>query len=86
MVGVRRRAGLREIVVNGVNGTLVDDGDFAGALARVPDYDPHAVARTGPAIRRCTRPPWRCARPMPVPAATSASAAATVLEAVMTKG
>jgi glycosyltransferase involved in cell wall biosynthesis len=38
--------GLREIVVNGVNGTLVDDGDFAGALARVPDYDPHAVART----------------------------------------
>ena len=38
--------GLREIVVNGVNGTLVDDGDFAGALARVPDYDPDAVART----------------------------------------
>ena len=38
--------GLREIVEDGVNGTLVDDGDFAGALARVPDYDPYAVART----------------------------------------
>jgi glycosyltransferase involved in cell wall biosynthesis len=38
--------GLRDIVVDGVNGTLVADGDFAGALARVPDYDPHAVART----------------------------------------
>jgi glycosyltransferase involved in cell wall biosynthesis len=38
--------GLRDIVTDGVNGTLVDDGDFAGALARVPDYDPHAVART----------------------------------------
>jgi len=38
--------GLREIVVDGVNGTLVSDGDFAGALAGVPDYDPEAVART----------------------------------------
>lgn len=38
--------GLREIVVDGVNGTLVHDGDFGGALARVPDYDPHDVART----------------------------------------
>lgn len=38
--------GLRDIVVDGVNGTLVDDGDFAGALARVPDYDPEVVART----------------------------------------
>jgi hypothetical protein len=33
-------------VIDGVNGTLVTDGDFAGALARVPDYEPEAVART----------------------------------------
>ena len=38
--------GLLEIVQDGVNGTLVRDGDFAGALARVPDYDPFAVAST----------------------------------------
>lgn len=38
--------GLREIVIDGVNGTLVADGDFEGALARVPDYDPAAVAAT----------------------------------------
>lgn len=38
--------GLRDIVVDGVNGTLVADGDFAGALARIPDYDPRAVAAT----------------------------------------
>lgn len=38
--------GLRDIVIEGVNGTLVADGDFAGALARVPDYEPAAVART----------------------------------------
>ena len=38
--------GLREIVTDGVNGTLVDDGDFAGALGRVPEYDPFAIART----------------------------------------
>jgi glycosyltransferase involved in cell wall biosynthesis len=38
--------GLRDIVRDGVNGTLVNDGDFAGALARVPDYDPHAIAST----------------------------------------
>jgi glycosyltransferase involved in cell wall biosynthesis len=38
--------GLREIVIDGVNGTLVTDGDFAGALRRVPDYDPDVVART----------------------------------------
>lgn len=36
--------GLPDIVDDGVNGTLVADGDFAGALARVPDYDPEAVA------------------------------------------
>jgi glycosyltransferase involved in cell wall biosynthesis len=38
--------GLLEVVRDGVNGTLVSDGDFAGALARVPDYDPAAVAAT----------------------------------------
>jgi glycosyltransferase involved in cell wall biosynthesis len=38
--------GLRDIVRDGVNGTLVGDGDFAGALARVPDYDPFAIAQT----------------------------------------
>lgn len=38
--------GLREIVQDGVNGTLVADGDFAAALARVPDYDPVAISRT----------------------------------------
>jgi len=36
--------GLTDIVTDGVTGTLVRDGDFAGALARVPDYDPTAVA------------------------------------------
>jgi glycosyltransferase involved in cell wall biosynthesis len=38
--------GLPEIVSDGVNGSLVSDGDFAGALARVPDYDPGTVAST----------------------------------------
>ena len=38
--------GLRDIVIDGVNGTLVADGDFAGALARVPDYDADVVAAT----------------------------------------
>jgi glycosyltransferase involved in cell wall biosynthesis len=38
--------GLRDIVIDGVNGTLVSDGDFAGAFARVPEYDPAAVAAT----------------------------------------
>ncbi len=38
--------GLRDIVIDGVNGTLVRDGDFAGALAGVPDYDPETVAAT----------------------------------------
>jgi glycosyltransferase involved in cell wall biosynthesis len=38
--------GLREIIIDGVNGTLVHDGDFARALATVPDYDPHALATT----------------------------------------
>jgi glycosyltransferase involved in cell wall biosynthesis len=38
--------GLRDIVIDGVNGTLVTDGNFAAALSRVPDYDPAAVAAT----------------------------------------
>ena len=38
--------GLPDIVVDGVNGTLVSDGDYEGALARIPDYDPFAIART----------------------------------------
>ena len=38
--------GLPDIVIDGVNGTLVGDGDYAGALARVPDYDPATVAAT----------------------------------------
>lgn len=45
-VVARAVGGLRDIVIEGVNGTLVDDGDFAGALANVPDYDPDVVART----------------------------------------
>ena len=38
--------GLSEVVTDGVNGTLVADGDFARALDQVPDYDPQAVAAT----------------------------------------
>jgi D-inositol-3-phosphate glycosyltransferase len=38
--------GLIDIVSEGVNGTLVTDGDFAGALDGVPDYDPATVAAT----------------------------------------
>ncbi len=38
--------GLRDIVIEGVNGTLVGDGDYASAIARVPDYDPATVAAT----------------------------------------
>lgn len=38
--------GLRDIVTDGVNGTLVRDADYRTALAGVPDYDPEAVART----------------------------------------
>jgi glycosyltransferase involved in cell wall biosynthesis len=45
-VVARAVGGLRDIVIDGVNGTLVADGDFAGALARVPDYDPETVAAT----------------------------------------
>ncbi len=45
-VVARSVGGLRDIVLDGKNGTLVADDDFAGALARVPDYDPMAVAST----------------------------------------
>jgi len=38
--------GLPEIIQEGLNGTLVTDGDFARALAQVPDYDPWVVAAT----------------------------------------
>jgi glycosyltransferase involved in cell wall biosynthesis len=38
--------GLPGIVSDGVNGSLVSDGDYASALARVPDYDPGTVAST----------------------------------------
>lgn len=38
--------GLREVVTDGVNGTLVTDGAYAAAIASVPDYDPAAVAST----------------------------------------
>lgn len=38
--------GLRDIVIDGVNGTLVADGDYGAALKAVPEYDPVAVAAT----------------------------------------
>jgi glycosyltransferase involved in cell wall biosynthesis len=46
-VVARAVGGLREIVIDGANGSLVNaDADFAGAVAAVPDYDPQAVAAT----------------------------------------
>ena len=45
-VVARAVGGLLDIVTDGVNGSLVADGDFAAALARVPDYDPGTVAST----------------------------------------
>jgi glycosyltransferase involved in cell wall biosynthesis len=38
--------GLPGVVEDGINGTLVWDGDFAKAIASVPDYDPVAVSAT----------------------------------------
>lgn len=38
--------GLREVVTDGVNGSLVDGDDFASAVLAVPDYDPMRVAAT----------------------------------------
>lgn len=48
--------GLRDIIVDGVNGTLVEDGDFAGALARVPEYDPFQIS---PTVSRYSLPQWQ---------------------------
>lgn len=48
--------GLRDIVIDGVNGTLVDDGDYAGALERVPDYDPFVIAGT---VQRYSLSSWQ---------------------------
>jgi glycosyltransferase involved in cell wall biosynthesis len=45
-VVARAVGGLPEVIEDGVNGTLVHDGDFARALAAVPDYDPRQVAAT----------------------------------------
>ena len=45
-VVARAVGGLLDIVTDGVNGSLVADGDFAAALARMPDYDPATVAST----------------------------------------
>jgi glycosyltransferase involved in cell wall biosynthesis len=45
-VVARAVGGLPEVIEDGVNGTLVHDGDFAKALAAVPDYDPLQVAAT----------------------------------------
>ena len=44
-VVARNVGGLREIVEDGVTGTLIDeDAGFAGAIQNVPDYDPYVVA------------------------------------------
>jgi len=51
-VVARDVGGLRDIVIDGVNGTLVADGDFAAAVAGVPDYDPWTVAGTVEAFSR----------------------------------
>jgi glycosyltransferase involved in cell wall biosynthesis len=45
-VVARSVGGLRDVITDGINGTLVEDGDFAAALAAVPDYDPQTVAAT----------------------------------------
>ena len=55
--------GLRTVVRDGINGTLVADGAWAAALASVPDYDPAAVAATAGRFdvaeqRRAMRDAW----------------------------
>ena len=55
--------GLRTVVRDGINGTLVADGAWAAALALVPDYDPAAVAATAGRFdvaeqRRAMRDAW----------------------------
>lgn len=45
-VVARDVGGLHEVIDDGVNGTLVRDGDFAAAIAAVPDYDPMLLAAT----------------------------------------
>ena len=55
-VVARAVGGLRDVVQDGINGTLVTDGDFSGALARVPDYDPFAIA---PTVERYSLAAWQ---------------------------
>lgn len=38
--------GLRGIIIDGVNGTLVKDGDYGRAIDEVPEYDPFALSAT----------------------------------------
>jgi glycosyltransferase involved in cell wall biosynthesis len=55
-VVARAVGGLRDIVVDGVNGTLVDDDDFAAALAAVPEYEPDRIA---PTVARYSLAAWQ---------------------------
>ena len=55
-VVARDIGGLREIIEPGVNGTLVADEDWAGALADVRNYDPYAVAAT---VQRYSLRSWQ---------------------------